>query len=418
MSRAMLVVLDSLGIGALPDAARFGDAGADTLGHIACHCRTPPAEGGRGRPLAIPNLLALGLGHAAAQVSGRFPCGLHRVEPPIARWGSARERSTGKDTVSGHWEMMGVPVLEEWGYFRQREHSIPPQLIEALVREAALPGVLGNCHASGTEIIQRLGAAHLASGKPIVYTSADSVLQIAAHEQGFGLERLYEVCAVARRLVDPYRIGRVIARPFLGDAQRGFARTTNRHDYAVPPPAPTLLDRLLDAGGSVVGVGKIPDIFAGRGISRAVKAHGLPDLVEATAQAFEQAGDRTLVFTNLVDFDQDFGHRRDVEGYADALERFDALLPRLSALLGRGDLLILTADHGNDPTWPGSDHTREHVPILAFAPGLEAGDIGRRESFADIGQSLASWLGLAPLDCGAAFLDVQREGELATDEHG
>jgi len=404
MSRAMLVVLDSLGIGALPDAARYGDAGADTLGHIACHCRTPAAEGGRGRALAIPNLLALGLGHAAAQVSGRFPCGLHRSKAPLARWGSARERSTGKDTVSGHWEMMGVPVLEEWGYFHQRENSFPPQLLADLVREAALPGVLGNCHASGTEIIQRLGEAHLASGKPIVYTSADSVLQIAAHEHAFGLQRLYEVCAIARHLVDPYRIGRVIARPFLGDAQRGFQRTTNRHDYAVPPPTPTLLDRLLSAGGSVLGVGKIPDIFAGRGISRAVKAHGLPDLVEATAQAFESAGEHSLVFTNLVDFDQDFGHRRDVEGYADALERFDALLPRLSGLLGEGDLLILTADHGNDPTWPGNDHTREHVPILALTPGLEAGDIGRRESFADIGQSLAGWFGLTPLPEGQSFL--------------
>jgi phosphopentomutase len=416
MKRAMLVVLDSLGIGALPDAARYGDAGADTLGHIACHCRTPVAEGGRGRPMAIPNLLAFGLGHAAAQVTGRFPCGLHQPDAPIARWGSARERSTGKDTVSGHWEMMGVPVLEEWGYFRQRENSFPPQLIADLVREAGLPGVLGNCHASGTEIIQRLGEAHVASGKPIVYTSADSVLQIAAHEQSFSLQKLYEVCAIARRLVDPYRIGRVIARPFLGDAQRGFHRTTNRHDYAVPPPAPTLLDWLVKAGGTVVGVGKIPDIFAGHGISRAVKAHGLPDLVEATAQAFESCGDRSLVFTNLVDFDQDFGHRRDVAGYADALERFDALLPRLTGLLGEGDLLILTADHGNDPTWPGSDHTREHVPILALAPGLEPGDIGRRESFADIGQSLAAWFGLAPLDCGAAFLESANREQLDADE--
>lgn len=404
MKRAMLVVLDSLGIGAAPDASHFGDAGADTLGHIACHCRTPLAEGGRGRNLAIPNLLSLGLGHAAAQVTGRFPCGLHTPESPHALWGSARERSTGKDTISGHWEMMGVPVLHEWGYFRQREQSFPPELLDALVREAGLPGVLGNCHASGTEIITWLGEAHLASGKPIVYTSADSVLQIAAHEQHFGLQRLYDTCAVARRLVDAYRIGRVIARPFLGDAQRGFQRTTHRHDYAVPPPLPTLLDQLLDAGGQVIGIGKIPDIFANRGISRAVKAHGLPDLVEATAQAFVGAADRSLVFTNLVDFDQDFGHRRDVAGYADALERFDAMLPRLTDLLGDGDLLILTADHGNDPTWPGSDHTREHIPILAAGPAITPGDMGRRDSFADIGQSLAEWFGLAPLTEGKSFL--------------
>ncbi len=400
----MLVVLDSLGIGAAPDASRFGDAGADTLGHIACHCRTPLIEGGRGRDLTIPNLLALGLGHAAAQVSGRFPSGLHTPDAPRARWGAARERSSGKDTISGHWEMMGVPVLQEWGYFRQREQSFPPELLDALVREADLPGVLGNCHASGTEIIARLGEAHLASGKPIVYTSADSVLQIAAHEQGFGLQRLYDTCAIARRLVDAYRIGRVIARPFLGDALRGFQRTTHRRDYAVPPPAPTLLDDLLAAGGTVIGIGKIPDIFANRGISRAIQAYGLPDLVEATAQAFSTAADQSLVFTNLVDFDQDFGHRRDVAGYADALERFDTMLPRLTSLLGENDLLILTADHGNDPTWPGSDHTREHIPILATGPAIAPGDMGCRDSFADIGQSLATWFGLAPIAEGESFL--------------
>lgn len=404
MSRAMLVVLDSLGIGALPDAERYGDTGADTFGHIARWCATPVAAGGRGEPLAIPNLLRLGLAHAAASVSGHPPTGLAPAGEPLARWGSARELSTGKDTVSGHWEIAGLPVDFEWGYFRDRDNSIPAELLDALGDAAGVPGFLGNCHASGTEIIARHGKAHLRSGRPIVYTSADSVLQIAAHEDAFGLRRLYALCETARRLADRYRIGRVIARPFAGTRAGDFARTPNRRDYAVPPTAPTLLDRLAGAGGEVVGVGKIPDIFAGRGITQSIKANGIPALVAATREAFDACGDRSLVFANLVDFDQEYGHRRNVAGYAAALEGFDALLPALTDALVPGDLLVLAADHGNDPTWHGSDHTREHIPILAFGPGLAPGPIGRRDSFADIGQSLARHFGLPPLPHGASFL--------------
>ena len=273
-----------------------------------------------------------------------------------------------------------------------------------LIERAALPGLLGNCHASGTEIIERLGAEHIRTGQPIVYTSADSVFQIAAHESHFGLERLYDVCNIARELVDAYEIGRVIARPFVGERPGEFRRTGNRRDLATPPPAPTLLDRLVGDGGTVIAVGKIGDIYAHQGISCEIKADGNDALFDATLKAVRAGGDRSLVMTNFVDFDMLYGHRRDVAGYARALEHFDSRLPALQALLQPGDLMVLTADHGCDPTWPGSDHTREHVPVLAYGPGVEARDLGRRDSFADIGQSLAAHLGLAPLAHGMSFL--------------
>jgi phosphopentomutase len=300
--------------------------------------------------------------------------------------------------------MAGVPVLFEWGYFRERRDSFPATLLEELVHRADLPGVLGNCHASGTEIIAELGEEHLASGKPIVYTSADSVFQIAAHEEAFGLERLLALAHVARELVDPYHIGRVITRPFVGRDRASFRRTGNRRDLAVPPPEPTLLDRLVESGGTVVSVGKIADIFAQQGISTKVKADGNAALMQATLDAWDAAGDRTLVFANFVDFDMLYGHRRDPLGYAAALEAFDAWLPQFIARLGPGDVAVLSADHGCDPGFPGTDHTREHVPVLACGPAITPHSIGERASFADIGQSLAGWLGLAPLAHGTSFL--------------
>lgn len=400
MPRAVLLILDSLGVGALPDAAAFGDAGADTLGHIAE--RTLRTQQ---RPLQVPHLQRLGLGHAARLASGHTPAGFDASITADGVWGVARERSTGKDTTSGHWEMMGVPMLDDWGYFRERENSMPATLLDAIAARAGIPGWLGNCHASGTTIIAELGEEHVRSGKPIVYTSADSVLQIAAHEQAFGLERLYRLCEIARECVDEYRIGRVIARPFVGTDAASFKRSHNRHDYSTPPPSPTLLDRLCAAGGSVHGIGKIPDIFAHSGISHKVKAHGIDGLFDASLATLAQCGERGLVFTNFVDFDSEYGHRRDVAGYAAALEYFDTRLPELLAALQPDDLLILSADHGNDPTWTGSDHTREHIPILAIGAGLRAGSIGIRDSFADIGQSLAAHLRLPPLDNGTAFLE-------------
>jgi phosphopentomutase len=406
--RALLLVADSLGVGSLPDAAGYGDAGADTFGHIAEACARGAASQGRSGPLVVPVLARLGLAHAAAAARGAPVAGFAALPAPAACWGFAAERSAGKDTVSGHWEMAGQPVVEDWGYFTALTNSIPAELLDELARLAGVPGFLGNCHVSGTQVIEDLGEAHMASGKPIVYTSQDSVIQFCAHEETFGLERLYDLCRHARRLADRWRIGRVIARPFVGARAGEFRRTPHRRDFAVPPPPGTLLDAVSAAGGTVVGVGKVPDIFAGRGIGRAVKASGLPALMQASQEALLAGGDRTLVFTNLVDFDQEYGHRRDVSGYARALESFDAMLGRLLAALGPGDVVVLTADHGNDPTWHGWNHTREYVPVIAAGPAVAPAALGRRETFADVGQSIASWLGVGPLANGRAFLCAAR----------
>ncbi len=406
MSRALILVMDSFGLGGAQDAARFGDEGSDTYGHIARECAAGRADaaGVRAGPLALPNLTRLGLTEAAAISKGE-------AVPPIAgpaAYGAAREQSRGKDTPSGHWEMAGVPVAFDWGYFPNEQPCFPAALTEALAARASLPGLLGNRHASGTQIIEDLGCEHVASGKPIVYTSADSVFQIAAHEESFGLERLYEVCAVARGLVDDYDIGRVIARPFVG-ASGKFERTGNRRDYTTPPPEPTLLDHLTAGGGEVVSVGKVSDIFAHQGITRTVKAHGNAALWDATLTALAEAPDRSLIFTNFVDFDTLYGHRRNVAGYAAALETFDARLPELERALQPGDLAIITADHGCDPTWSGTDHTRENVPVLAFGSGITPGPLGLRQSFADIGQTVAMHLGLAALPHGTSFHTGERK---------
>jgi len=398
MTRAVILVLDSFGIGATADADKFGDTGANTLGHIA-ERRTSA-----GRPLAIPNLARLGLLHAARDSCGSFPAGCDANVPVTGAYGYAAELSTGKDTPSGHWEMAGVPVLYEWGYFRDPDNAFPKPLLDKLIERGRLPGVLGNCHASGTEIIAQLGEEHARTRKPIVYTSADSVFQIAAHEDAFGLKRLLDLCLIARELVDEYRIGRVIARPFIGTNAHDFVRTGNRRDYAVPPPAPTVLDKLVASGGEVIGIGKIPDIFAHQGVSREVKATGNAELFDATLEAMGTAPDRSIVFSNFVDFDMLYGHRRDVEGYATALEYFDTRLPELLARLRPGDVAILSADHGCDPTWPGTDHTREHVPVLAFGPEIPSRSLGQRTTMADIGQTLAAHFGLPAMDHGTSFL--------------
>ncbi|MCW5731621.1 MAG: phosphopentomutase [Alphaproteobacteria bacterium] len=405
MPRAFILVMDSFGIGAAPDAAGFGDAGADTLGHVAAACAAGRADraGLRAGPLALPNLARLGLGEAAMQASGRRPAGLPAVAAPAGAHGCAAEQSRGKDTPSGHWELAGVPVPFEWGYFPARLPAFPDELIRALVAECDLPGILGNCHASGTEILDRLGEEHLRTGRPICYTSADSVFQVAAHEETFGLERLYRVCATAKRLTAPLNIARVIARPFTGRHPGQFRRTGHRRDYTTPPPEPTLLDRLRAAGREVIGIGKIADIFAGRGVDRSLKADDNMGLFDRLLEAAAAAPEGSLVFANFVDFDTLYGHRRDVAGYAAALEAFDARLPEFEALLRPGDLALISADHGCDPTWPGSDHTREFVPVLFFGPGLPPDarrSLGRRSSFADMGQTIARHLGIAPLAHG------------------
>ncbi|ALM53215.1 phosphopentomutase [Halomonas huangheensis] len=408
MTRAIVVVMDSFGIGAAPDAEQFGDAGSDTLGHIAAACANGQADDrGRQGSLHLPNLARLGLFHAHQAATGHSAAGIELGEIDSA-WGYAREVSSGKDTPSGHWEIAGVPVRFDWGYFEALENSFPEELLEALINEAELPGVLGNCHASGTEIIARLGEEHCRSGKPIVYTSADSVFQIAAHEETFGLERLLKLCETARRLLEPYNIGRVIARPFVGNDSNDFQRTGNRRDYSVEPPSPTVLQKLTEAGGEVVAIGKIADIYAHCGISRLIKASGHDALMDATLTAMDEDAERQLIMTNFVDFDMIYGHRRDVAGYAAALEAFDTRLPELLQRLRADDLLVITADHGCDPSWHGTDHTREYIPVLARGAGLGANpatqSLGERSSFADIGQSLASYFHLDPMDDGVSFM--------------
>ncbi len=405
MTRAIVVVLDSMGIGAAADADAYGDGGADTFGHIVEACAAGRADDGGGRcgALRIPHLSELGLFDAAQAARGSaLPA--PRPATLTGRFGHAAELSRGKDTPSGHWEMMGVPVEFDWGYFPDTEPCFPRELTDTLIERGGIDGVLGNRHASGTQILAQLGAEHVRTLRPIVYTSGDSVFQIAAHEQYFGLERLYELCRVARELVDPYRIGRVIARPFVGEPGSGFVRTGNRRDLATPPHRPTLLDVLKAAGREVICVGKVSDIFAHRGVTQSIKAHGNREVMAKLLQAMQDAPEGSLLFANCVDFDTNFGHRRDVGGYARALEEFDGMLPSLRAALRPGDVGIITADHGCDPTGPGSDHTREYVPVLAFGPAVAPGSMGRRSSFADIGQSLAGHLGVPPLKRGASFL--------------
>jgi phosphopentomutase len=405
MPRAFILVLDSVGIGGAPDAARYGDAGADTVGHIAEACWRGRGDqaGLREGPLRLPNLCALGLGEACRIATGRVPPGLAPERPPRARYGSAVEISRGKDTPSGHWEIAGVPVLFDWGYFPDTVPCFPPEIVAELCARARLPGILGDRHAPGTAIIEELGAEHLATLKPICYTSADSVFQIAAHEEAFGLDRLTETCMIARSLLDPLRIGRVIARPFVGEDEASFRRTANRRDYSVPPPAPTLLERASAEGRAVVSVGKTADIFAHRGTGEVVKGHGNDALFDRTLEAAPQLPEGGLLFANYVDFDTEFGHRRDVPGYADALERFDRRLPELLGLLRPDDLLVVTADHGCDPTWRGSDHTREQVPVLAVGGGLEPGSMGRRRTYADVAATVSRHLGLPPPRAGTDF---------------
>ncbi|BCA94493.1 phosphopentomutase [Legionella antarctica] len=399
------MLMDSLGIGASLDAFRYGDEGANTFVHIqeACNRGECDINGVRQGPLTLPNLAKSGLYHAALSSSGLPFVNLATLPEPVGYYGYAVEQSLGKDTPSGHWELAGVPVTFEWGYFPDKPNCFPPELIEKFIKQAGLPGVLGEKHASGTTILDELGEEHIRTGKPIVYTSADSVFQIAAHEETFGLQRLYNICEIARHLVDEYQIGRVIARPFTGTSGI-FKRTGNRKDYSTLPPDKTLLDYLKAAGREVIAIGKIADIYAHQGVTQTVKADGNMALFDATLAAMKTAPEGSLVFTNFVDFDSSYGHRRDVAGYAHALEEFDARLTELDALLQPGDLVLIAADHGCDPTFPGSDHTREHIPVLAYGPDFKGHFIGRRDGFADIGQSLAEHLELAPLPHGISFL--------------
>jgi phosphopentomutase len=382
--RIVLIVLDSLGMGEMPDAAAWGDAGSDTLGHICAS-----------RQVRLPNLQALGLGNVRP---------LDNVPPaanPRGAYGRCALLSNGKDTTTGHWEMAGI-VLDE--AFPTYPEGFPADVLARFVAETGVPGVLGNYPASGTEIIKELGAEHVRTGKPIVYTSADSVFQIAAHEEIIPVERLYEICLTARRILrGEHEVGRVIARPFVG-APGAFRRTENRHDYAVPPPRENLLVALSDAGLDVVCIGKIASIYDSLGATQDLKAKNNDQSIDQTIRALQDERTRGLIFTNLVDFDMLYGHRRDVEGYARALEHFDARLPEIEAAMRERDLFILTADHGNDPTYRGTDHTREYVPLIAYGQVARPGvDLGTRRSLADMGQTIAENFNLK-LAAGESFL--------------
>ncbi|MCE8510291.1 phosphopentomutase [Ruegeria pomeroyi] len=403
MTRAFLVVMDSVGIGGAPDAGTFfngdrPDTGANTLAHIAQACARGAAEEGRSGPLHLPHLDALGLGAATRLASGAATPGL--AADPLGLWGCAREHSRGKDTPSGHWELAGLPVPWDWHYFPDTAPAFPDDLVQAVAEAAGSDGILGNCHASGTVIIDRHGAEHMRTGQPICYTSADSVFQIAAHEETFGLDRLLALCkAVAPRL-HAMKVGRVIARPFVGTRETGFTRTTNRKDFAIAPPAPVLTNWAQDAGRRVHGVGKIGDIFSMQGIDDVVKGSDA-ELMTYLARLVATAEEGSLTFANFVEFDSLYGHRRDISGYARALEWFDREIGQILQSLGPGDLMVLTADHGNDPSWSGTDHTREQVPVLVAGRG--AGQIGQ-VNFADIAASVAAHLAIPAQGPGRSFL--------------
>jgi phosphopentomutase len=381
--RIALIVLDSLGMGEMPDAAEWGDAGSDTLGHICAS-----------REVQMPNLRGWGLGNI------RTLAGVPPVAEPRASFGRCALRSNGKDTTTGHWEMAGI-ILEE--AFPTYPEGFPPEVLERFVSETGVPGVLGNFPASGTEIIKDLGAEHVRTGKPIVYTSADSVFQIAAHEEVISVKRLYEICETARRILrGKHEVGRVIARPFIGEPG-SFTRTENRHDYAIPPPPENLLPTLSGAGLDVVAVGKIASIYDALGVTSDLRAKNNDQAIDQTIRALRD-DTRGLIFSNLVDFDMLYGHRRDVEGYARALEHFDARLPEIEAAMRDTDLLLLTADHGNDPTFRGTDHTREYAPLVVYGQHSRAGvNLGDRQSLADIGQTIADNFNLR-LSAGESFL--------------
>ena len=381
-NRFLLIVLDGAGIGAMPDASEWGDAGADTFGHIL-----------ESRKVHLPNLQRYGLGNIR-------PLQLPPLDQPTGSYGRCALRSNGKDTTTGHWEMAGI-ILDQ--AFPTYPNGFPSAVVDKFVKEADVPGILGNIPASGTEIIKVLGEEHVNTRKPIVYTSADSVFQIAAHEEVIPIERLYEICEIARRILDgEHKVGRVIARPFLGQPG-AFYRTENRHDYAVPPPRQNLLPTLADEDLDVVCIGKIASIYDSMGVTQDITAKNNEQSIDQTIKALNDST-RGLIFSNLVDFDMLYGHRRDTEGYAKALEHFDARLPEIEAAMRDDDVMIITADHGNDPTFHGSDHTREYAPLLVYGKTSRAGvNLGSRDSLADIGQTIADNFGLC-LTAGKSFL--------------
>ena len=398
MSRAFLIVMDSVGCGGAPDAKDFGDEGANTLGNILNACSTGRANTGRVGRLNVPNFKSLGL-DSIINLSVTSS-NIEVLEKPKGLWGVATPTSPGKDTPTGHWELLGAPLPWKWKYFKNKQLSFSSEIIDLIQELSGSSGILGNCHASGTEIIEKFGKQHLNSGWPICYTSTDSVVQIAVHEEKFGLDRLYELCRKLAPFCHSRRIGRVIARPFVGDEKSGFTRTDNRKDFSIEPPASTLCEWAFEEGREVNSLGKIDDIFSSKGISSTKTG---PDklLMENLYDLLDSASDGSLNIANFVEFDSLYGHRRDVSGYARHLEWFDLKLTVLLKKIRQNDLVILTADHGNDPTWTGTDHTRECVPI--FGIGLGEKEIGN-VPFVDVSASIAKYLGVRNQGVGKSFI--------------
>lgn len=406
MKRVFLIVLDSFGIGSSDDAYKFNDVGADTFGHIAEACFLEKANIDRKGSLHIPNLVKLGIIKAAKKSTGKIALGFNDSSNVIGSYGFSSEISSGKDTTSGHWEIAGAPVLDDWYYFKDKNYSFSDALLKKIIIKAELKGIIGNCHASGTDIITSLGEEHIKTGKPILYTSSDSVLQVACHEIKFGLSNLYKLCNIIRFILDnyKYKVARVIARPFIGDNKLNFQRTGNRCDFSMKPFSTTVMQKLInEKQGQVVGIGKVSDIYAGVGITKKIQSVGLNSLCETTIKEIKSAKNNTIIFTNLVDFDSDWGHRRDVSGYARGLEFFDSKLSKIINLVEKEDLLILTADHGCDPTWKGTDHTRENIPILIYSPDRAVRYLGHRKTFSDIGQTIAKHFLLSKMKYGESM---------------
>lgn len=396
MAKAIILMMDSFGVGGAKDAINFDDEGANTFYNIAKNYEN----------LMVPNLDYLGLSKILEMSSGKkVVLGNKKACLSVAsKYGYMEEKSAGKDTISGHWEMAGLPVMEDFGHFKLEYPSFPEELIEKICKRAGIKGILGNKAHSGTVIIQELGEEHLKTLKPIFYTSADSNMQIAAHEEKFGLENLYRLCEIAFEEVKPYNIGRIIARPFVGEKSGEFVRTKNRHDYAVSPFDKTILDKAKEKGLEVVAIGKIGDIYAHQGMTKEVKASGLEELWDVTLDEIKNLKKDGIIFTNFVDFDMNWGHRRDIEGYAKGLEYFDKRLCEIEDVLEDDDIVFITADHGCDPTYKGTDHTRECVPVIMFGKRVIAENVGCRESYADIAETIAKFFGIEGFGIGKGFL--------------
>lgn len=407
MSRVFILVLDSFGVGYSDDASKFNDVGADTLGHIAEYCYFNRIKNFKNYPLYIPNLISLGLGKIYQIISGHFPFGILNLNTIIGSYGYASEISSAKDTSSGHWEMMGVPVLFEWDYFKKNTNTFPRKILQKIIKKFKISGFLGNCHASGTDILNIFGMEHLITKKPIIYTSSDSVFQISCHETDFGLIKLYQLCKYVRKILDKYNynITRVIARPFLGNKKNHFFRTGNRRDFSKLPPHKTVMQKFIEEkNGNVIAIGKISDIFANVGITKKIISVGLDNLINSTLHEIHFAPDNSIIFVNFVDFDSTWGHRRDVLGYAQGLEFFDIKLFNILKILKKEDLLIITADHGCDPTWKGTDHTREFIPILIYNTFTPVKFLGHRKTFSDISQTIAKYFSISCMDYGISML--------------